>query len=276
MVDAHVHVVPRGDWPEPPPAAVGEFRDVERILEQTRADRVLLAPWVRLLGIDDEGLNDALAELASDRAAVLGSAHDPETLRRAMERGLAGVEVAARVDGAFLGDARFEPFWVAAEETGALVFVHPSTRGFGGPDDHYLWNTVGNPVETTICAAQLVMAGVMERHPDLKVLLAHGGGAVLALRGRLRHAHEQVAGAQGALHEAVGDSLRRFFYDTVTHDPALLRGLVEFVGAERVVAGSDHPFDMGDPDPEATVRAAGLGSEAEAAILEGNLERLVG
>ena len=276
MVDAHVHVVPRGDWPEPPPAAVGEFRDVERILEQTRADRVLLAPWVRLLGIDDEGLNDALAELASDRAAVLGSAHDPETLRRAMERGLAGVEVAARVDGAFLGDARFEPFWAAAEETGALVFVHPSTRGFGGPDDHYLWNTVGNPVETTICAAQLVMAGVMERHPDLKVLLAHGGGAVLALRGRLRHAHDHVAGAQGALHEAVGDSLRRFFYDTVTHDPALLRGLVEFVGAERVVAGSDHPFDMGDPDPAATVRAAGLGSEAEAAILEGNLERLVG
>jgi aminocarboxymuconate-semialdehyde decarboxylase len=276
MVDAHVHVVPRGDWPEPPPAAVGEFRDVERILEQTRADRVLLAPWVRLLGIDDERLNDALAELASDRAAVLGSAHDPETLRRAMERGLAGVEVAARVDGAFLGDPRFEPFWAAAEETGALVFVHPSTRGFGGPDDHYLWNTVGNPVETTVTAAHLVMTGVMERHPDLKVLLAHGGGAVLALRGRLRHAHEHVAGAQGALHEAVGDSLRRFFYDTVTHDPAVLRDLVEFVGAERVVAGSDHPFDMGDPDPEATVRAAGLGSEAEAAILEGNLERLVG
>ena len=152
----------------------------------------------------------------------------------------------------------------------------PSTRGFAGPEDHYLWNTVGNPLETTITGAQMVMAGVMERHPDLKVLLAHGGGAVLALRGRLRHAHEHVGGAQGSLREPVEDSLRRFYYDTVTHDPAVLRGLVEFVGAERVVAGSDHPFDMGDPDPEATVRAAGLGSEAEAAILEGNLERLVG
>jgi aminocarboxymuconate-semialdehyde decarboxylase len=278
MVDAHVHVIPAGDWPEPPASAVGEFRDVERILEQTGADRVLLAPWVRLLGVDDEALSDALAELVSDRVAVLGagSPHDPDAVRRAMERGLAGVEVTAKAGDAYLGDERFAPFWAAAEETRALVFVHPSTRGFAGPEDHYLWNTVGNPLETTITGAQMVMAGVMERHPDLKVLLAHGGGAVLALRGRLRHAHEHVRGAQGSLREPVEDSLRRFFYDTVTHDPAVLRGLVEFVGAERVVAGSDHPFDMGDPDPEATVRAAGLGSEAEAAILEGNLERLVG
>ena len=278
MVDAHVHVIPAGDWPEPPASAVGEFRDVERILEETRADRVLLAPWVRLLGVDDEALSDALAELVSDRVAVLGagSPHDPDAVRRAMERGLAGVEVTAKAGDAYLGDERFAPFWAAAEEAGALVFVHPSTRGFAGPEDHYLWNTVGNPLETTITGAQMVMAGVMERHPDLKVLLAHGGGAVLALRGRLRHAHEHVRGAQGSLREPVEDSLRRFFYDTVTHDPAVLRGLVEFVGAERVVAGSDHPFDMGDPDPEATVRAAGLGSEAEAAILEDNLERLVG
>jgi aminocarboxymuconate-semialdehyde decarboxylase len=278
MVDAHVHVIPAGDWPEPPAAAVGEFRDVERILEQTGADRVLLAPWVRLLGVDDEALSDALAELVSDRVAVLGagSPHDPDAVRRAMERGLAGVEVTAKAGDAYLGDERFAPFWAAAEETRALVFVHPSTRGFAGPEDHYLWNTVGNPLETTITGAQMVMAGVMERHPDLKVLLAHGGGAVLALRGRLRHAHEHVAGAQGSLREPVEDSLRRFFYDTVTHDPAVLRELVGFVGAERVVAGSDHPFDMGDHDPAATVRAAGLGGEAEAAILEGNLERLLG
>ena len=272
MVDAHVHVIPPGDWPEPPPSAVGEFRDVDRILDQTGADRVLLAPWVALLGVDDERLNDAQAELASDRVAVLGSARpdDPDALRRAMSRGLAGVEVAAKVDGDHLGAARFAPFWAAAEELRAVVF------GFEGPGDHYLWNTVGNPLETTITAAHLVMAGVMERHPALKVLLAHGGGAVLALRGRLRHAHERLAAAQGALREPVADSLRRFHYDTVTHEPAVLSQLVAFAGAERVVAGSDHPFDMGDPAPAATVRAAGLGSEAEAAILEDNLERLVG
>ena len=91
----------------------------------------------------------------------------------------------------YLGDERFEPFWAAAEETGALVFIHPTTRGFDAPvfGDYYLWNTVGNPLETTITAAHMVMAGVLERHPGLRVVLAHGGGALPALRGRLRHAH---------------------------------------------------------------------------------------
>jgi aminocarboxymuconate-semialdehyde decarboxylase len=277
MFDAHVHVIAPGDWPQPPPSAVGEFRDVDRILEQTRADRVLLAPWVALLGIDDERQNDALAGLVSDRAAVLGAGapEDPEALRRAVDRGLAGVEVTAKAGDAYLGDERFAPFWTAAEETGALVFIHPSTRGFSGPPDHYLWNTVGNPVETTVTAAHLVMAGVMERHPAVKVLLAHGGGAVPALRGRLRHAHEHLAAARTALREPVEDSLRRFHFDSVTHDPAVLRELVAFAGADRVLAGSDHPFDMGDPDPAATIRAAGLGADAEAAILSGNAERLV-
>ena len=241
---------------------------------------MLLAPWVPLLGVDDETLNDALAELVCDRVAVLGAALAATTrtrCARAMERGLAGVEVTAKAGGdvprrrALRARSGRRP-----RRPARSCSCTRAPAASPGPSDHYLWNTVGNPLETTITAAHLVMAGVMERHPDLKVLLAHGGGAVLALRGRLRHAHEHLGGAQGALREPVEDSLRRFYYDTVTHDPAVLRALVEFVGAERVVAGSDHPFDMGDPDPEATVRAAGLGSEAEAAILEGNAERLVG
>ena len=162
---------------------------------------------------------------------------------------------------------------MAAEETGALVFVHPSTRGFAGPDEHYLWNTVGNPVETTVAAAHMVTSGVMERHPDLKVLLAHGGGAVTTLRGRLRHASQHLAAAPNVDVEA---SLRRFYYDTVTHDPAVLRALVDFAGHERVLAGSDHPFDMADPDPAETVRASGVSLTAAAAILGGNAEVLLG
>jgi aminocarboxymuconate-semialdehyde decarboxylase len=279
-VDAHVHVIApglgvRGDTI--PSSAVGEFFDVDRILHQTGADRVILSPWVQLLDLDARLHNAALAELVSDRVAVLGAAPamTADELRAAMGSGLAGVEVAARVAGAYLGDDRFAPFWAAAEETGALVFVHPSTRGFEGPDDHYLWNTVGNPLETTITAAHLVMAGVLERHPDLRVLLAHGGGAVLALRGRLRHAHEHIGAARTALREPVDDSLRRLYFDTVTHDPAVLRALVEFAGADHVLAGSDHPFDMGDPDPAATVRDAGLSLADSVAILGGNAERLL-
>ena len=119
------------------------------------------------------------------------------------------------------------------------------------------------------------MAGVLERHPDLRVLLAHGGGTVLALRGRLRHAHEHLAPARARLGEPVEASLRRLYFDTVTHDPALLHALVEFAGADHVLAGSDHPFDMGDPDPAATVRGAGLSLADSVAILGGNAERLL-
>jgi aminocarboxymuconate-semialdehyde decarboxylase len=274
-VDVHVHVIAPGvEVERVPPAAVGEFHDVDRILEQTGADRVVLSPWVKLL---DREQNAALATLVSDRAAVLGAVPDMSAggVRAALDTGLAGVEVPAKVDGDYLGADRFEPFWAAAEATGALVFVHPSTRGFAGPEDYYLWNTVGNPLETTLTAAHLVMAGVLERHPDLRVVLAHGGGAVLALRGRLRHAHERIGPARARLREPVEDSLRRLYFDTVTHDPAVLRALVEFAGADRVLLGSDHPFDMGDPDPVATVRAAGLDPAAEAAILGGNAERLL-
>ena len=233
FVDAHVHVIAPGLGVRDetiPPSAVGEFFDVDRILDQTRADRVILSPWVQLLDLDARLHNAALAELVSDRVAVLGAAPEmtADELRAAIGAGLAGVEVTARVGGEYLGADRFAPFWAAAEETGALVFVHPSTRGFAGPDDHYLWNTVGNPLETTITAAHLVMAGVLERHPVLRVLLAHGGGAVLALRGRLRHAHERIgAAAQARLREPVEDSLRRLYFDTVTHDPAVLRALVD-------------------------------------------------
>jgi aminocarboxymuconate-semialdehyde decarboxylase len=189
----------------------------------------------------------------------------------------AGVEITASVRGAYLGDAQFAPFWTAAEATGALVFVHPTTRGFGDPvfRDYYLHNLVGNPMETTLTAAHMVLAGVPERHPHLKVVLAHGGGAILALRGRLRHGHEAISAASGALGEPADVSIRRFLFDTVTHDPEVLRELVGAVGADQVLLGSDYPFDMADPHPVETVRRAGLDEDEEAALLYGNAERLL-
>jgi aminocarboxymuconate-semialdehyde decarboxylase len=219
------------------------------------------------------------------RVAALGTVplQDPrpasQELRALMADGvLGGVEVAANVGGRYLGDDAFEPFWAAAEETGAVVFVHPTTRGFDAPvfGEHYLWNAVGNPFETTVTAAHLVMTGTMERHPGLKVVLAHGGGAILTLRGRLRHAHSFQPDARSRLRESPEESLRRFHYDTVVHDAGLLRGLVETVGADRVVLGSDHPFDMGDLRPADTVRSADLDPSDEAAVLGGNAARLLG
>src|SRR5215217_8452454 len=174
-------------------SALAEFVDIDGILatqEKAGIERVLLCPWVPLLYYDadpDEGLtrariqNDALARLVvdqPDRVAALGALplQDPELaageLRALMDDGaLHGVEVAASVRGVFLGDDRFEPLWEAAAATGALVFVHPTTRGFDAPvfQDYYLWNTVANPLETATTAAHMVVAGVMERHSGLRV-----------------------------------------------------------------------------------------------------------
>ena len=280
-------------------SAVREWTDLARIVADQDAagtDVVVLSPLVLLLAYDAdpvEGVrrcriqNDGLTRLVHEgggRVAALGAVplQDPrpaaQELRALMaDAVLRGVEVAANVGGRYLGDDAFEPFWAAAEETGAVVFVHPTTRGFDAPvfGEHYLWNVVGNPLETTITAAHLVMTGTMERHPGLKVVLAHGGGAILTLRGRLRHAHSFQPQARSRLRESPDESLRRFHYDTVVHDPALLRALVGTVGADRVVLGSDHPFDMGDLRPAESVRSAELAPGDEAAVLGGNAARLL-
>lgn len=280
-------------------SAIAEFVIIDDILatqDEAGVERVLLCPWVPLLYYDadpDEGLarariqNEALARLVRDhpdRVAALGALplQDPALaageLRALMDEGaLRGVEVAASVRGVFLGDDRLEPFWEAAAATGALVFVHPTTRGFDSPafQDYYLWNTVANPLETAATAAHMVVAGVMERHPELRVLLAHGGGALLAVRGRMRHAHGFQPQASARLRESPEDSIRRFYFDTLTHDDQLLRALIDYAGPDHVLLGSDYPFDMGDARHVDTVRALGLSPETEAAILAGNAERLL-
>jgi aminocarboxymuconate-semialdehyde decarboxylase len=280
-------------------AAISEFVDIEGILaaqDDAGVDRVLLCPWVPLLYYDAEpgdGLarariqNDALTGLVRanpDRVAALGALplQDPELaageLRALMGGGvLKGVEVAASVRGVFLGDDRFELLWEAAESTGAVVFIHPTTRGFDSPafQDYYLWNTVANPLETATTAAHMVVAGVMERHPGLRVLLAHGGGALMAVRGRMRHAHGFQPQAKARLRESPEHSIRRFYFDTLTHDDALLRALIDYVGRDHVLLGSDYPFDMGDGGHVHTVQALALAPDVEEAILAGNAERLL-
>lgn len=278
---------------------VQEFVELDLILgaqERAGIGHVVLSPWVPLLFYDvdpEEGLrrcrlqNLGLARMRAqhpDRVSVLGAVplQDPELAAVEVEHlmasgAFAGVEITASVRGVYLGDESFAPFWSAAERAGALVFVHPTTRGFGQPvfRDYYLHNLIGNPMETTVTAGHMVLAGVMERHPNLKVLLAHGGGAIVALRGRLRHGHEAVAAAGRALSEPADVSIRRFLFDTLTHDPVVLRELVEAVGADRVLLGSDYPFDMADRHPVETVRRAELVEGDEAAVLFGNAERLL-
>jgi aminocarboxymuconate-semialdehyde decarboxylase len=293
VVDCHAHLIVPGTgaevvWDEQGQvvrlqgreirAATREIQDVGRILEEQDAagvDVVVLCPFVDLCGIEVERQNEALAALAGARVRVLGTVDpaDPDELVALMRDGrLGGVEIPAAPNGVYLGDERYGDFWAAAEETGALVFIHPRSRGFGLPvmEERYLWNTVGNPLETTVSAAHLLGAGVLDRHPGLNVLLAHGGGALPVLRGRL--AREQEIHPPG---RHVRRALARFFVDTVVHDRDVLRGLVEFFGAERVLLGSDYPFDMGSETPVEIVRALRLPPGDQAAILGGNALRLL-
>jgi aminocarboxymuconate-semialdehyde decarboxylase len=278
-------------------SVVGEFFDPAAMAGQAASsgiDHLVLSPWVQLLpeGMPAaearrrcEAQNEALARMvATDpgRLSALGAVpvEYPDDARHALDEacdaGLCGVELSASSAG-YLADDALEPFWARAEERRAILFVHPSTHGIPLPalHHHYLWNTVGNPFETAVAAASLALGGVLEHHPDLVLVLAHGGGALPALTGRLRRGQLAVASARGALCGPIETSLARFHVDSITHDPRLLRRLVDDLGAERVLLGSDRPFDMGDPDPLLTVRRAGLGPADEAAVLGGNALRLI-
>ncbi len=272
-----------------------DITSLEETLETARQagiDHVIVSPWVQVLGeaFDSEPQALEVCRLQNRELAALppgmtalgtiplrSPALAAAELRRVLELGLAGVEVTAAVAGAYLGDPAFEPFWAAAERLGAVVFVHPGGQldAPGVPDRYVLWNTVGSPAQTAATAADMVMSGVMERHPELRVLLAHGGGGVAQLQGRLDHAWRVRPEGRARLGEPPSASLRRFFYDSCVYDAAVLRHLVEFAGASQVLLGTDHPFEMGDPDPLGLVRAAQLDAGAEEAVLSGNAARLL-
>ncbi len=187
---------------------------------------------------------------------------------------LVGVEVGTTVNGAALDDVRFEPFFEAVEALGVPILLHPSYVGTRpGLEAFYLTNVIGNPLETTMAAMRLIAGGVLDRHPRLAVCLAHGGGFLPYQLGRLRHA----ATVRPELRHLTRSPLQyrsRFYFDSITHDPQALRFLIDWAGPERVMLGSDFPYDMGDPDPVGTFEQAIDGhSEWEHGVAAGNAAR---
>jgi aminocarboxymuconate-semialdehyde decarboxylase len=280
-------------------SVTGEFSDVAVMLEEAGTagvSHLLVSPWILLIPVAADlpvamricrVQNESIAQAAQDsggRVYGLGALplQDPGLAAAELPDlialpGIRGVEVPASVAGCYLGDDKFTPFWEAAADTGALVFVHPTTTGLGitGLHGGYLWNSVGNPLETTIAAAQLVVNGVLERYPGVKILLAHGGGALPALRGRLRRAFAVRPEARAGSARGPDDSLRRLYFDSLTHDAAVLADLVAFAGADHVLLGSDRPFDLGTDRPVEEIRALGLPAEDEQLLLGGAAGRLL-
>lgn len=181
-----------------------------------------------------------------------------EALEHALEQGLSGVEFSSHGPGRELSDPAYEPFWSHAEETGAVLFLHPYGCTLDERLDRwYLSNTVGQPTENAVALSHLIFSGVLDRHPELKLIAAHGGGYLPTHIGRSDHAWRVRPDARGCAHTP-SSYLRRLYFDSLVHDPSVLRELIRTAGADRVLLGSDFPFDMGADDPLAALRAAAL------------------
>ncbi len=219
----------------------------------------------------------AMCERRSDRLSWMAHVplQDPELAARVLEAaadaGAVGVEIGTSIAGARTDEESFEPFWAAAERLQLPVMFHPAyNEEHRGLAPYYLQNSIGNLLETTIAAERLICAGVLDRHPGLNVLLLHSGGYFAYQAGRLRHAST----VRPELDEVDPWSyVGRLWFDTITHDAQALRYLVDRVGAEHVVFGTDLPFDMAPPDPVAEIRDA-LGDELAARVGEQNPARL--
>ncbi|WP_227820067.1 amidohydrolase family protein [Agromyces aureus] len=191
-------------------------------------------------------------------------------------RGLAGIEISSFAGDVELSDPRLEPMWARVAELGAVVFLHPFGCSLDERlDRFYLANTVGQPAENAVALSHLIFSGVLDRHPTLKLVAAHGGGYLPTAIGRSDHAWRVRPDARACEH-LPSSYLRRIWFDTVVHDEGALRHLLEVAGASQVVLGSDYPFDMGLDDPVAFVRDAELGADAETAVLSGNADALLG
>lgn len=201
-------------------------------------------------------VNTALARAAAASGGRLTAVaalplQDPDAavaeLRRAVtDLGLRGAEIGTSVGETPLDDPSLRPVLATAHELGVPLILHPYPFGPrpSGTGDFYLGNLIGNPLVSTVCAARLIFSGVLDELPELSMVLMHGGGYLPYQIGRLDHGQRVRPEARGCKHEPSA-YLGRFAYDTITHAPAPLRFLIDSVGADHVVYGTDFAFDMG-------------------------------
>jgi aminocarboxymuconate-semialdehyde decarboxylase len=233
-------------------------------------------------------LNDGIAEYVGrtpDRFVALGTvpmqdgAEAAAELERAMKTlGFKGAQILTNVAGKELSDPAFAPFWAKAEALGALVVIHPN--GFTEAQRlsrYYFNNVIGNPLDTTIALHYLIFDGVLERHPKLKILAVHGGGYLAGYSGRIDHAWGARTDVANNLPKPPTSYLRQVYFDTVVFTPHQLEYLVKVFGADRILMGTDYPFDMADSDPVGHVAGTeSLDEKTVAAIVGGNAKRLLG
>lgn len=200
-----------------------------------------------------------------------------EELERCIgELGMAGVEIGTNVDGVELDDPRLMPFFRRAAELGATVFVHPwQVIGSQRLSQYYFLYTVAMPSETAFAVGALIFGGVLEQVPELKLAFAHGGGSVPYILPRMERGWAVWAPARERAPKPPSEYLARCWFDSITGDALSLEFLVQRVGADRVLFGTDYPFLMGEERPGGIVGDARLEPHEKEAILHGNCARLL-
>lgn len=234
--------------------------------------------------------NDNLAAVAAanpDRYVGMGATvplQDIDLAIAEMDRavddlGFKGLQIGGTVDGHNLDEPRFRPFWAAVEAKGIPVILHPS----GYPEglrlgDYFLTNCIGNPLETMVAATRMIFSGLFEEHPGIELVLLHGGGYLPFYCSRADHTWEvRPENRVNIPDQPPSFYMKRFNYDTMVFQPLYLRHLIEIVGVDRVMMGTDFPFDMAETDPMGLIAATeGITDEDRAAIISGNATRLFG
>lgn len=194
------------------------------------------------------------------------------------ELGMRGIEIGTHVEGEEISAGRLEPFWAEVERLGAVVVIH--TQGHTHPQrlqGHNFVNIIGHAFEATLATAHLIFDGVIQRHPDLKIVVVHGGGYLPAYAGRIDHGWRAREDVSEGVPTLPSGYLRKFYFDTMVFEPDQLRFLVDKYGADHVLLGTDYPYDMGDDDPLVLLGATpGLDQSQVDLIAGGNAARLLG
>ena len=234
-------------------------------------------------------MNDGVARMVARRPDRLrGMAtlpmQDPDAAVSELERvvsehGFRSVELGCRVRGELLSEPRYRGVLRRAQELGVFVFAHPYVAGVL-PSDlgcYYLGNLSGLPFDTALMGAHLMFCGALDELPALRIVLAHGGGHLPYQIGRLARGYKVRKEARAHTSISPVEHLRRFYFDALTHDADALRFLMEKAGPDRVMIGTDAPFDMAEEDPLAMIEALpGLSDGQRDQVLGGNALTLLG
>ncbi|MBU2664040.1 amidohydrolase [Actinoplanes bogorensis] len=242
----------------------------------------------------DPALGLQLAQMQNDNLAKIVAAHpdrfvglatvpmqDVDAAVQELERcvreyDFRGVEINTNIMGLDLDDRRFRPFWAKASELDVVVMLHPN--GFTGGErfrKYYLTNVIGNPLDTTVALTKIIHGGVLEDYPGLKIVAVHGGGYLPFYSSRMDHAYAQRPEGKHFISRPPSTYLKQIYFDCLVFDAPHLEFLVQQMGADHVVIGTDYPFDMGHYDPLDQIATARLDESVRNAIRGETAARLL-